>query len=245
MEDLKEIVSEFLKGDAKETELELRLGYVDGSGKFITGVPRCVFEQLEQDLKESPTLTADEKWSEIIDYHFTTPDKRNVRTRVSFQADNMTMQKTHITKEKHSHVMVKRLEDDSGERCKISLAHEVPVDSVPGTCIPNYVRVKQRKCFRDIRENRTTWSYELSRCWSASNRSAVEHMQHLSEPVYEVECELVNEERAYSDSRSIDTIVESLLTKSHILLGEDQRQKVEISCGDKPTQERRKRRRQN
>lgn len=244
MEVLRESVERFLNLNDNTGELELRLGHVDGSGKFIAGVSKCVFDQLEQDMKESPSLKADEKWTEIIDYHFTTPDKQPIRTRVMFHAGDMSMHKTHITKKTLQNVMVKRLEDENGERCRIALCRETPVDfsSLPGTCIPTFVRVKQRKCFRDVRNDKVVWSYELAKCWSASNRSSVEHMQHLSEPVYEVECELIDEAKGYSAEHSIDRIVESLMVKSHLLLGEDQRQKVEVVASD-TLQEKKKRKR--
>ena len=87
-------------------------------------------------------------------------------------------------------------------------------------CIPSYVRIKQRRRFKDVRQGRVTW-LRVSKTWSASSRSAVEHAQHMVPPVYEVECELVDEGGEYMQDRSDETISKSILMKSQLLLGED------------------------
>ena len=72
-----------------------------------------------------------------------------------------------------------------------------------------------------MRGGRVVWSYELSRTWSAPSRTAVEHLQHEQEPVYEVECELVDEGGAYLAAHTDEAVARSLLLKAHLLLGEE------------------------
>lgn len=211
-------------------EMEIRMGQVNANGVFVPGVTREVFEQLERDLQESPELEGERKWIEMVDYHFTTSDNTNVRTRVEFDANRMEMKRSHVVKQTQSHVVVKRTEDDSGERCRIVYATEIPYTTCPGACIPTYVRVKQRRAFRDVRGGSVVWSYELARTWSAGSRSAVEHLQHMSEPVYEVECELVDVSGGYLETRSDETVAESMVLKAQLLLGEDHRTRVELEA---------------
>ena len=88
-------------------------------------------------------------------------------------------------------------------------------------CVPSFVRIKQRKTFRDVRDNKTVWIYELSKTWSACSRSAVEHAQHMFPPVYEVECELVDEDGSYSSIHKDSHIAMSVLLKAQLLMGEE------------------------
>ena len=62
-----------------------------------------------------------------------------------------------------------------GQR-RVACALETPVTSPPDVCVPTHVRIKQRRVFRDVRDGAVVWSYELSKTWSASSRSVVEHM---------------------------------------------------------------------
>jgi len=213
----------------KHAELEIRMGTY-AHRKFCPGISKEVFDQLERDLAESPALTQDVGWIEVVDYFYTNQRGEMVRTRVEYDADRMEVSKQHVCKHTVLSVVLRRdldrggicdNDDSDDEVCKVSFAIETPVVDPPVTCMPTYVRIKQRKCFRDVRDGNLVWSYELSKTWSANNRSAVEHLQLLSEPVYELEVELADEHKAYIRARSDEQVAASVLLKAKMLLGEE------------------------
>ena len=128
----------------------------------------------------------------------------------------MKLLTTHTKKSPLGNVFATRLNEDMV--CKIVVSKEEPCNP-PTICNPAFVRIKQRRVFRDVREGKVVWSYELSKTWSASSRECVERAQHTCEPVYEVECEFVNESNIYSDKHNVNHLADSLLLKSNMLLG--------------------------
>jgi len=215
-----EAVSLFRPRAATDGELEMRLGACGDGGRFTAGVPKCVFQQLERDLQDSPTLEAEGRWAEIVDYYYTGGAGERLRTRVEFDSENMRMGTTHVRKEVVHSAIVCR-EDDARDACRVTFSIEHPVDNPPASCVVHYCRVKQRKRVVDRREGGVVWAYELSRTWSASSRDAVEHQQRMVEPVYEVECELVDEGGRYLDAHDDERVARSVLMKTKLLLGEE------------------------
>lgn len=215
--DLLTSICEF-RSDRKTCEIEVRLGVYTDS-KFFSGVSKQVFDQLDRDLQDSPSLGTDNKWSEIVDYHYVTQRDEPARTRVEYNTDHMTLTTTHILKQTQ-HEVVYRMTEDDDDAFKINHSTEVPLENAPNMCIPTFVRIKQRKKFEDVRECNLVWSYELSKTWSANSRSAVEHLQLVSEPRYEVELELVDHDGSYSRSLTDTDIALSLMLKATMLMGE-------------------------
>jgi len=207
----------------REVELELRLGNSDGCDQFLPGVPKHVFEQLEEDMTADPSLvTRRDTWSETIDYHYVGTSGQPMRTRVSVDSEQMRMSNEHITKRLVHKALVKRVDGCDEGVARICLSHEIPVTDPPRSCVPTHIRIKQKKVFYDVRgEMGVIWAYELSRTWSANSRAAVEHRQHVSEPMYEVECELVDEKGAYTASISDEEMQQSLMLKLRCVLGTD------------------------
>lgn len=197
-------------------ELELRLGRREG-GAFAPGVSREAFVQLERDMEEDPGLAAEERWVELVDYHYALRRGERARTRVEFDAQRMALATSHVAKRGGAHVLLG--DDDGGAACRVAFAAEEPVEP-PSACLPTHVRIKQRRCFRDVRDGRVVWSYELSKTWSASSRGVVEHLQRTTEPAYEVECELVDEGGAYLGARTDAEVAASLCLKARLLLGD-------------------------
>ena len=215
-------VAAFRNATRGESELELRLGNID-AGKFSPGVSREVFDQLECDLLGAVELVADEQWVETVDYHYTVSREDRARTRVEFDASCMELRREHTRKSVEGIVQLKRVEDvGTGpcEACRVAWALETPLKNPPSSCVPTHVRVKQKRCFRDVRDGATVWSYELAKTWSAGSRSAVEHLQHYTEPVYEVECELIDEGGLYLAQRTDAQVAASLVLKAQLLMGD-------------------------
>lgn len=202
----------------ENVELEMRLG--QRSDAFHSGVPRLVFEQMERDLVESPDLVAEPNYTELVDYFYTLPRGRNVRTRVQYDSARMHVDTKHVEK-RSIQSFVTSVSNEPGDACRIEVSSETPVESPPQSTLINYVRVKQRRVFMDRREHGDVWQYELSRTWSATTRDAVEYNQHNCEPCYEIECELVDTSGTYMRERCDDHISESLHMKVLMLLGYD------------------------
>lgn len=208
------------RASPENMELEIRLGYMH-NGQFCPGVSRDVFHQLESDMSSVHNIVPDKDWVELIDYHYTTATGNNIRTRVEFDAERMEVSTTHITKNVIRTMMITASDNNEDGVCRVALSLEDEMKESPvSICIPTHVRVKQRKCFHDVRNGRCVWRYELSKTWSAGSRCAVEKLQHESEPVYEVECELVDDEGAYLATRSDGHVAKSITQKVCMFLGE-------------------------
>lgn len=217
LDDIGECVRRFLPVHRGHGELECRLGALE-DGRFSSGVPRDTFEQLERDMSE--VLVSDRLWNEHVDYFYLNSDGQTIRTRVTFDNRDMKMQTQHVRKEVLRSVLIAR-DDDLSDACRLTCAVEHPVDTPPVSVVINYVRVKQRKRFVDVRDGNEVWVFELSKTWAAGSRDAVEYQQHNVEPRYEVECELVDATGDYLASRTPAEVTESLLMKMKVLLGED------------------------
>lgn len=230
---LKEIVALCRSARAQhptEIELEIRLGSCSDRS-FCPGVPQCVFQQLQEDMSEDGRLAPQESWKEVVDYHYVGSDGLPVRTRVICDSECMEIRKEHTRKVVLGKALV-RGEQGSGDVARVILSHEVPIVDPPGLCVPTHIRIKQRRAFDDRRDDSVVWSYELSKTWSANSRSAVEHKQHMNEPIYEVECELVDQDGAYLHQLSDEQVCESILVKLKALLGKDMHAKLEVERED-------------
>ena len=136
-----------------------------------------------------------------------------MRTRVTFDRDRVDVGREHVSKDRVAHATL-CVRDEAATACRVSLSRETPVAEVPAWCLPIHVRIKQRRTFRDVRDGALVWSYELSRTWSGSSRSAVEHLQNTSEPVREVELELHDAGGAHVLARGADSVARTLCLKA-------------------------------
>lgn len=205
--------------DQQHRELEMRLG-VFVLGRFTPGVSKEVFDQLEIDFRDATSLTEDQQWVEIVDYYYTFQGGQT-RTRVEYDSNSMELHTSHVTKTSIKSIVLTKSESGEGEACRIEHSSEIPVATTPTVCMPTHVRIKQRKTFNDVRDGGVVWVYELSKTWSGNNRSIVEHLQHISEPIYEVECELVDNKCTYINQHTNAYISDTLCTKAKLLMGQD------------------------
>lgn len=189
-------------------EFEIRLGTFRDD-VFHVGVTKETFDELERDLRDSSLV--EHEWCEVVDYHYVTDDNTNVRTRVWYDTKNIDVKTEHVCKTCVSNVVV-RSPHDSLEAVRIAVSDETPHPDVPGICMPVHVRVRQRKTFVDVRDGETLFSYDMSKTWSGNSRTAVENMQHVAEPVYEIECE-------YRGTATSDGIASSICNKARGLMG--------------------------
>lgn len=203
---------------AAQGELEVRLGRWLAGASFQPGVSKDVFDDLEGEMCKQ--FVTDDKWHEVVDYHYRCPDGRTVRTRVEFDLAIMAVRRTHIQKDEQASITFART--CGGDACRVVCNVEMPTIEVPQCCHPHHVRVKQRKCFRDVRMGHVVWRYELSRTWCGPDAASAERMKKVSPPTYEVECELVDEDGHYMDKYDDEHIGLSLLLKGKILMGDEE-----------------------
>jgi hypothetical protein len=216
----------------KEGELELRVGQLkeDGS-RFIPGVTAETFAQLAMEMEVTPALCADKEWRQVVDYHYVLPTGEHVRTRVECDTQGFSLHTSHLVKESVCSVVLKEerevgKEHTEGEgplpsqrvACRLDCSREHLLVTPPTSCLPTHVRLKHRRQFRDRRGDGTVWLYELSRTWSGPTRVAVDHLQRTKPPVYEVECELLDEHSQYLTSHDNAYIVQSFLLKTQMLM---------------------------
>jgi hypothetical protein len=161
----------------------------------------------------------------VVDYFYCTRGSEQARTRVEFDVETLQLRTEHVVKERRQSAVLCRAEDaeedDDAEMCRVACALERPLPDPPTSCVPTRVRLKQRRCFRDVRSDNVVWSYELSKTWSANSKKVVEYLQSTTDPAYEVECELVDADRTYRAANSDAHIAASLLLKARLLLGDD------------------------
>lgn len=203
-----------LKG-FQNCELEARFGSIQ-SGKFQPGVARQVMDDIIESMQKSPFVQGDDAWKEENDFYYEY-DGKQLRTRVSY--DNDSMQVVPETTEKvlvAQSVTLRHALEDGGEsdmNVRISLKTESPVSKVPNSIKPNLVRIKQRKRFTT--EN-NAWAFDFSMTWSGASKSEAEYSQMKHEPLFEIECELVDED--YLINRTDDYVAASILLKMHDLM---------------------------
>ena len=218
VEELGETVKQF-RAERTNKELEIRVGVF--SNGFKAGVAKSVFDQLEQEMNECTTCTTDGRWTEILDYFYCDKFAETIRTRVECDIENIGLLTTHTKKKTLASHIFHSSEDHHTDSCKVVLSNECPIHEVPVAVIPTSVRVKQRKVYNDVREGKTVWRYELSRTWISKSRTSVEHLQHVSEPVHEVEVELVDEGGEYMRTHTDRQVAQSILCKVTMMMGEE------------------------
>lgn len=200
-------------------ELEARFGVVGADGRFRTGVSRSDIDRIIHMMQTSPHITGDEEWKEEQDFLFTL-NGVNHRTRVSY--DSQTMQVSAETIEKSvidtNTIRVMRCDGSSHDTdLRISLKTESPVFRLQSCVATNMVRIKQRRRFVTTCGK---WAFDFSIIWSGKDKTAAEIAQSTTEPVFEVECELIDAWKILA-MQSDERIACSLLLKMHDLLSNE------------------------
>jgi hypothetical protein len=241
MDGVTRLVSAFRASNVEQVELEMRIGTVR-DGKFHAGVTKEVYDQIHADLSATATLQTSGIYQEIVDYHYTLAAGENVRTRVTTNTDTMAVECEHVQK-CHRQQVVCRDGSEASTAVRMSVCDEVPVTNLPEHCLPTHVRIQQRQRFQDVRKNDTVWSYELSKTWSANTSTHAQYLQYTSSPVYEVELELVDRARNYTDALTDGQIADSCALKMRMMLGVDPEHPLHVDEDDPSVSARRKRQR--
>ncbi len=198
-----------------DLELEARLG-IFNLNRFTSGVPRTEIERLIDMLQDSTHISCESKeWTEEQDFFYTFENVQ-YRTRVHYDASDMTLKSHTIKKENVAKFdIICQPEVDPKIDVRVSLKKEETVNNDPNICVgTSMVRIKQRKRFKTLCNR---WAFDFSMSWSGQNKTDAEMKQSSEDPVFEIECELIDA-KPYLAMHNDEYIACSLLLKVHDLL---------------------------
>tara|TARA_B100001989_G_C24536593_1_gene464782 strand:+ start:1181 stop:1855 length:675 start_codon:yes stop_codon:yes gene_type:complete len=214
MNDYESIVE--LVRENPKNELELRFGKKINN-KFCSGVSYDLFQEIHNDLMTVEGVTKTERWYETMDVFFDHQNKE-MRTRVTYSSEKMEIEKETIIKKRLSSLLAKCNSDEYDFRISVSSEETVKPENLPAIVDPKHVRLKHSKSFFILKKDINVWRIDLSKCWSSDSRTSVEEKQHTENPIYEVECELVDTD-TYLKTNDNSHILKSIIMKGLGLAG--------------------------
>lgn len=196
-------------------ELEARFGSIV-NGRFQPGVDRNTMDTIIEAMQKSAFVKGEDEWKEETDFYYNNNGK-SLRTRVSYDSNAMSIT-TETTEKKLMSAAVDcmhKINDDIGNmHVRISLKTENVINDVSSAVNPTLVRIKQRRRF--VTEN-NIWGFDFSMTWSGQTKSDAEYAQMHHDAVFEIECELLENEQ-YLMNRTDEHVAASLLLKMKDLL---------------------------
>jgi hypothetical protein len=126
-------------------------------------------DKILESMSSSPYVICDNEWREEHDFFFTY-NGQNMRTRVEFDANEMTMPTTTIIKTCIKNIDLKRTckyQCEHAMDMRISLKKEQVVENYPLSTSTDYVRIKQKK--RILLKN-SPWAFDFSITWSGKTK---------------------------------------------------------------------------
>jgi len=182
------------------------------ASRYDSGVTKTLFEETLCRLESYKEWDTVSEWVETHDTFFAWQDRNTtVRSSVHYAGDE-TLDAVHIEtarKELQGPVYVFAETQDSSLAVKLSLCREIRVETIdmPTVVTPTHVRIKQRKSFRLLSSpdhlkssgggggggggGNVAFRYDLSRVWSGRNSREADLRQRVSDPIYEIEVELL------------------------------------------------------
>ena len=131
-----------------------------------------------------------------------------MRTRVVFDGDVMLIRPQTVCKSRVCDIDVRA----SCYDIRVSLQNEcaVPDERVPRAVATTHVRIKQRRRFSCPAS--PFWRFDFCMSWSGATISEAEQKQQHVDPLFELECELVDPQAALC-AKTDEQIAASLLLK--------------------------------
>ena len=198
-------------------ELEGRFGKFT-SGKFGAGITRGEMDRIMEMLQTSSHITHDDEWYEEQDI-FYEYNGTHYRTRCHYDNTSMRVQATTVVKTNiDSETLLydeSHLDAQGPFDMRISLKSEETVTPPPVAVSTTLVRIKQRRRFL-IGDG--TWAFDFAMSWSAPTKTLAEQKQSEQDPMFEVECELIEVARYLEKNASDEYVAASLLLKLYDLL---------------------------
>lgn len=76
---------------------------------------------------------------------------------------------------------------------RVSINSEVPAMNIPSGVNTDFVRIKQHKRFHIVRDTDTqAWAFDFAMIWSGKTKTEAEISQNSEEPIFVIECELID-----------------------------------------------------
>ena len=200
-----------------EAELEARLGCIRSNGTFTAGVSRKEIDRIIHMMESSTHIDGKDEWIEEQDFMYTVSGNDTYRTRVKYTSNSLMIEPETICKEKlgsEDFRVVHKSLPYTVPDVRVSLKMEEAATNVP-TCIQTHlVRIKQRRRFftKD-----GLWAFDFAMSWADRTKTGAELKQATTDPIFEIECELVDAQRALG-TQSDAHIATSLLLKACDLL---------------------------
>lgn len=204
-----ELVSQLRK--TPSLEMEARFGFFKTS-KFVPGVDREEVDRLMEMMQKSTHLSCSGDWVEEQDFFYNSKNGSQCRTRVSYDDRTMNVLPTTIQKKTMGNVDI-GITDAKGqtvhEGIRVSLKEEKPHGEENACVETNLVRLKQKRKFKS---SCSVWSYDFSMIWSGKTKTEAELSQSQNDPLFEVECEIIEPHKILA-MQSDAKIATSLLLK--------------------------------
>ena len=196
-----------------DAELEARFGVI--RDRFVPGVSRAEIDRIIAMMQTSPYVSGQDEWIEEQDFLYT-HDGRQFRTRVNY--DSVTMQVVPHTIEKRLLGLQDiAIMDSAQQGCghvRVALKSESSISRVQPCVQTTMVRIKQRRRFVT---NCGMWAFDFALLWSGRTKTEAEQMQSTTDPLFEVECELIDAQKMLA-MHDNERIAASLLLKVHDLV---------------------------
>ena len=203
-----------------DAELEARFGIINERGRFESGVTRNEIDRIIDMMQASPHVIGDEEWREEQDFFFTL-NGNQYRTRVSYNSETMQVNAHTIEKKKIDTQTLRIVRPDGTPHTtdvRVSLKSEAPVLRLQPCVTTDMVRIKQRRRFTTLCGN---WAFDFSIIWSGRDKTAAEVAQSTKDPMFEVECELIDSKKLLA-THTDDRIACSLLLKMYDLISHEE-----------------------
>ena len=212
-------------------ELELRLGSRGKGGRFVAGCSReFVHAALARVLKSSAFVQSD--WNECHDF-FYLANGDAVRSRVSFNTDNLELTRVTVKKKRIYDVVLA-----CGEvMIRVALNLETPyTQPLPFVVTTTHMRIQQRRSFTYGGSKSTDtdkcWAYDFSLTWAGKTKNDAEARQNSEDAIFEMEIELLSFQ--YLTRNSDEHVAASLLMKACDFI-EDGRKNIQVQTMAAPT----------
>lgn len=199
------------------TEIEIRLGSLVESNRFVPGVSVQYFNSLVLllDAFEFNQIT---EWQEFIDYYYPDIQGRAVRSRVSVngRSNSTVIDTVHKKILETALFRIQSRAKNVPHSFRLSLAEETVVNpkDIPHKTATSHVRIKHSKVY-----SHGAFTYHLSRVWSGKNHHEAMSRQSQHPPLLEVEVETICS--TYIREHSIEYLALSMLLKVASLCSEN------------------------
>ena len=242
-------ISNMCRRSVGEPELEIRLGHLNGKGKFLSGISEVAWRRVRDTLNAHTRWMSITDWREIYDFFYTIEDevqKKPIQIRTTRYIDEQgDMQFDHFQKNKVSEctVNISNVENIASS-ARVSFATETPYrGKLPDIASTDCIRIKNRKSYHWVGTTGAEWVIDISKVWTDKTQTQTTRLRDLDDnkipntskdtyATFEVEIECVNAVKYFQEKGNTNRYIAlSCLMKIIGLLPEqgNRNKPVEIS----------------